>query len=96
MFWVPGQLSSLREAPERTERDRDSCPVYTFANPVRFVAFNPTSLECSAEGKMMKERSFWNISVVIMAWFRGLRGNLAGLEQTLVFFVLKNQTRQTS
>ena len=40
VFWVPEQPSSLREAPKRTERDRDSCPVYTFANPVRFVAFN--------------------------------------------------------
>ena len=45
---------------------------------------------------MIQREVVWNISVVIMAWFRGLRGNLAGLEQTLVFFVLKNQTRQTS
>ena len=46
---------------------------------------------------MIQREVVWkNISVVIIAWFRGLRGNLAVLEQTLAFIDLKNQTRQTS
>ena len=46
---------------------------------------------------MIQREVVWkNISVVIIAWFRGLRGNLAVLEPTLAFIDLKNQTRQTS
>ena len=62
---------------------------------VSWLLINPTNLECSAEGKMIQREVVWHISVVIMAWFHGLRGNLAVLEQTLAFFDVKNQTRQT-
>ena len=51
MFWVPRHPSFFREAVKWKET------VVQFVHlqiPCVLVAFNPTSLECSAEGKMIE------------------------------------------